>query len=29
MQRAFLKWAKLDKLSQVHHFQCPACTPSM
>ncbi|TKS92484.1 hypothetical protein D9C73_025314 [Collichthys lucidus] len=33
MQRAFLEWAyakfKVDKLSQVQHFQCPACTPSM
>ncbi|KAF4101009.1 hypothetical protein G5714_019205 [Onychostoma macrolepis] len=33
MQRAFLEWAyakiEVDKLSQVQHFQCPACTPSM
>ncbi|KAG1943764.1 hypothetical protein F2P79_014877, partial [Pimephales promelas] len=33
MQRAFLEWAyakfEVDKLSQVHHFQCPACTPTM
>ncbi|ROJ66258.1 hypothetical protein DPX16_16521 [Anabarilius grahami] len=33
MQRAFLEWAyakfEVDKMSQVQHFQCPACTPSM
>ncbi|CAM4491361.1 unnamed protein product [Leuciscus chuanchicus] len=33
LQRAFLEWAyakfEVDKLSQVQHFQCPACTPSM
>lgn len=33
MQRAFLEWAyakfEVDKLSQVQHFQCPACTPTM
>ncbi|KAG7499900.1 hypothetical protein JOB18_002397 [Solea senegalensis] len=33
MQRAFLEWAyakfEVEKLSQVQHFQCPACTPSM
>ncbi|CAM4573686.1 unnamed protein product [Leuciscus chuanchicus] len=33
MQRVFLEWAyakfEVDKLSQVQHFQCPACTPSI
>ena len=33
MQKAFLEWTyakfEVEKLSQVQHFQCPACTPSM
>ncbi|XP_029916449.1 uncharacterized protein LOC115365531 [Myripristis murdjan] len=33
MQKSFLEWSyakfEVERLSQVHHFQCPACTPSM
>ncbi|XP_047205056.1 uncharacterized protein LOC124857722 isoform X2 [Girardinichthys multiradiatus] len=33
MQKSFLEWSyakfEVERLSQVHLFQCPACTPSM
>ncbi|XP_041825540.1 uncharacterized protein LOC121629810 [Melanotaenia boesemani] len=33
MQKSFLEWSyakfEVERLSQVNHFQCPACTPSM
>lgn len=33
MQKSFLEWIyakfEVERLSQVQHFQCPACTPSM
>lgn len=33
MQKSFLEWSyakfEVETLSQVHHFQCPACAPSM
>ncbi|KAM4530957.1 uncharacterized protein PAE49_023263 isoform 3-T4 [Odontesthes bonariensis] len=33
MQKSFLEWTyakyEVERLSQVQHFQCPACTPSM
>ena len=33
MQKAFLEWTyakfEVEKLCEVQHFQCPACTPSM
>ncbi|XP_023816114.1 uncharacterized protein LOC111948256 isoform X1 [Oryzias latipes] len=33
MQKSFLEWSyakfEVERLSLVHHFKCPACTPSM